>query len=311
MSAVTTTKERVALPAFSGITRVRKWLGGSFSPYLFVAPFFLLFAAFSAYPLLYALQLSFTYWHGDGAPRFIGLSNYSFLLTDNFFWQSLGNSLVLWLLIIPAQIISAVVIAALLSKKTLRFRWFFRTAFMTSFVVPLVALALVWKVLFDQDAGAVNALLQMIHISHIGWLTTEAWAKPTLALLVLWKNSGFSILLMLAAIQGVPLEYHEAASLDGANALQQFWYITVPHLRRTISFLVVTSTLAVFQMFLEPDILTKGGPYNSTTTAGYHLLSYINNADFGTGAANSVLLMILMIAISLVMVRLLRAGEEI
>jgi ABC-type sugar transport system permease subunit len=314
MSAITTSEEvqpqAVVRPSFSRITRLRKWLGGSFAPYAFVSPFFILFAAFSIYPLLYALWLSFTYWHGDGDPRFVGLSNYTFLLTDNFFWQSIGNSVYVWLLVVPAQTIVAVVVAVLLSRATLRFRWFFRTAFLTPFLVPLVAIALVWQVLFDQQFGAVNALLQIIHLPAIGWLTTAEWSKPTMSLLVLWEGSGFAILLMLAAIQGIPQDYYEAAALDGANSFRQLWHITIPLLRRTISFFVVIQTLAIIQMFLEPYVLTQGGPFNSTTTAGYNLLSYINNGDFGTGAANSFLLMVIVFVVSIVMLRMLRAGGE-
>lgn len=298
-------------PASGSIGRLRKWLGGDFSPYVFIAPFFLLFAVFGLYPLLYAFNLSFMYWHGDDNPHYIGLSNYIFLLTDSLFWQSIWNSAFLWLAIVPGQTIVAILIAVLLSRATLRFRWFFRTALLTPYVVPLLAVAQVWLVLFDQDFGTVNTLLHVLHVSNVGWLTTSMWAKPTLALLVLWKSSGFAILVMLAAIQNIPQEFYEAASLDGANAVAQFWHITVPLLRRTIGFFVVVSTLGVIQMFAEPYVLTKGGPYNSTTTAGYQLLSYINNSDLGTGAANSFLLMIIVIIVSLIMLRLLRTGDEV
>jgi len=303
--------DRSSSPRFpSPLTRFRRWLGGSFSPYLFIAPFFLLFFAFGLYPLLYAFGLSFTYWHGDAVPRLIGLSNYLFLLTDNTFWQSLLNSLVLWALVVPVQVVIAVVTAALLSSKTLRFRGFFRTTLLTSYVVPLVAIAQVWLVLFDQDFGAINALLHLFHLGNIGWLTTSAWAKPTLALLVLWRGSGFAMLVMLAAIQGIPLEYYEASSIDGANTLRQFLDITLPLLRRAIGFFVVVSTLGVVQMFAEPKVLTNGGPYNSTMTAGFLLSTYISNSDFGTGAANTFLLIILLVVLSLIMLRFLRAGEE-
>jgi len=275
-------------PSVARAVRLRKWLGGSYSPYIFVAPFFILFAAFSLYPLLYALRLSFTYWHGDGAPRFIGLSNYTFLLTDSLFWQSLANSAILWLLIVPIQTIFAVLAAVALSGQALRFRWFFRTAFLTPFVVPLVAVAQIWLIFFDQSSGPVDSVLQAVHLPAVGWLTDETWAKPTIALLVLWKSSGFAILIMLAALQSISQEVYEAAAIDGATARVQFWRITLPLLRRTISFYVIVSTLGVIQMFAEPYVLTQGGPYNSTTTAGYRLLSYINNADFGTGAANGI-----------------------
>jgi ABC-type sugar transport system permease subunit len=300
---------RLSSPSTTRAGRLRKWLGGSYFPYVFVAPFFILFAGFGLYPLLYALRLSFTYWHGSGTPRFIGLSNYTFLLTDGLFWQSLANSAILWLLIVPVQTIFAVLAAVALSGQALRFRWFFRTAFLTPFVVPLVAVAQIWLIFFDQSSGPVDTVLQAVHLPAVGWLTDATWAKPTIALLVLWKSSGFAILIMLAALQAISQEIYEAAAIDGATARVQFWRITLPLLRRTISFYVIVSTLGVIQMFAEPYVLTQGGPYNSTTTAGYRLLSYINNADFGTGAANSFLLMIVVIAIAMFMLRVLRTEE--
>jgi ABC-type sugar transport system permease subunit len=297
-------------PSSPGLTRLRKWLGGSYAPYLFIVPFFILFAIFGLYPLLYALRLSFTYWHGAGSPRFIGLDNYTYLLTNSFFWQSLSTSAVIWLLVVPVQTVFAILAAVILSGQALRFRWFFRTAFLTPYVVPLVAVAQIWLILFDQQSGAVNTILQALHLPAIGWLTDAAWARVTLALLVLWKSSGFAIVVMLAALQSIPQEYYEAAAIDGAGAQAQFWLITVPLLRRAISFFIIISTLGVIQMFAEPYVLTQGGPYNATTTAGYFLLSYINNADYGTGAANSFLLMVTVVVIALVLLRVLRTAEE-
>lgn len=297
-------------PSRPPVQRLRQWLGGSFSPYLFIAPFFLFFCAFSLFPFLYSFALSFTHWHGDASPRFIGLSNYTYLLTSSTFWQSLANSAVLWVLIIPVRVLVAVLIAALLALPRLRLRGFFRTSMLLSYVVPMVAIAQVWLVLFDQDFGAINTLLGLLHLPAIGWLTTSTWAKPTLAMLVLWCGSAFAVLAMLAAIQAVPAEYYEAAALDGAGAVRQFFAITLPLLRRTIAFLTVFSTLGVVQMFVEPKVLTNGGPYNSTVTAGFLLNSYISNSDFGTGAANSFLLTIILVILSLFMLRFMRAGDE-
>lgn len=290
--------------------RLRKWLGGSYAPYLYIAPFFILFAAFGLFPLLYALYLSFTRWHGAGEPLWIGLNNYTFLLKDEFFWQSIGNSLYMWVVIVPLQTIFAVLVASLLSRSRLRFRWFYRTVYLTPYLVPLIAIAQVWLILFDQDFGAINTILRLLNVPPIGWLTTSTWAKPTLAMLVFWKASGFAILVMLAAIQNIPQEVYEAAALDGASGIQQFWRITLPLMRRAITFYMVISTLGVIQMFAEPYMLTEGGPYNSTTTAGYALLRYIKHLDLGTGAANSFLLMILVMTIALVMLRMLRVREE-
>jgi ABC-type sugar transport system permease subunit len=291
--------------------RLRRWLGGSYAPYLFIAPPFLFFASFILYPLVYALRLSFTYWHGAGTPRPVGFANYSFLLTDSGFWGSITTSAILWLLIIPAQTIFAIVAAVLLSSPRLRLRWFFRTAFLVPFVVPLVAVAQIWLIIFDPDVGMVNALVQLVQLGPVPWLTDSAWVRPTLASLVLWKNSGFAIVLMLAGLQGIPGELYEAAAIDGASVVAQFWRITLPLLRRVIAFFVVTSTIGVIQMFAEPFVLFhSGGPDNAAVTAGYNLSLYITSQDFGTGAANSFLLLVLHVVVSLGMQRLLRAGEE-
>jgi ABC-type sugar transport system permease subunit len=292
------------------IHRFRNWLGGSFTPYLYILPFFLLFIAFGVFPLLYAFRLSFTRWHGIGTPAFIGLSNYTFLLTDSRFWESILNSVILWVLIVPTQTISSVLIAYLLSLPRLRWRGFFRTTYLISYLVPLVAIAQVWKVMFDTQFGAVNFALQGLGLPAIGWLTTTAWSKPTLALMVFWKSSGFAILIMLAAIQGISHEIYEAAALDGANRTQQFWSITLPLMRRAIAFYSIISTLSVVQMFAEPYVLTQGGPYTSTVTAGYLLNQYMKQLDLGTGAANSFLLTLLVMGLSLVMLRMMRVQEE-
>lgn len=292
------------------IDQLRQWLGGSFTPYLFIAPFFILFAAFGLYPLLYAFGLSFTDWRGVGSPSFIGIANYTFLLRDDFFWRSIGNSLYLWIVIVPLQTLFAIAVAAVLSSQRVRFRGFFRVVFLAPYLVPLVAVAQVWLVLFDQDFGAINALFGLIGLPKIGWLTTSVWAKPTLALLAFWKSSGFAILIMLAALQSIPEELYEVSAIDGAGAVAQFAHITVPLLRRAIAFYAVIATLAVIQMFAEPYILTEGGPFNSTTTAGYALMRYIRNLDLGTGAANSFLLMILIVGMSVLMLRILRVEER-
>ncbi|MAU08290.1 MAG: sugar transporter [Anaerolineaceae bacterium] len=291
------------------IDRLRLWLGGSYAPYLYIAPFFIVFLAFGFYPLAYAFQLSFTSWRGAGIPEFIGLENYTFLLQNDFFWNSIFNSAVLWVLIVPVQTLMAIFIASMLSRP-LWFRSFFRVTFLIPYLVPLVAIAQVWLILFDSDFGAINTLLGAIGIEPIGWLTTGAWAKPTMALLVFWKNSGFAILIMLAAIQNIPLDVYEAAALDGANGFQKFFRITVPLLRRSISFYVIIATLGVLQMYAEPYVLTEGGPYNSTMTAGYALYRYTQNLDLGTGAANSFLLMIIVVILSAVMLKMMSGNDE-
>ncbi|MFE0848430.1 carbohydrate ABC transporter permease [Streptomyces rochei] len=280
------------------------------TPYLFVAPFYVVFAAFGLYPLVFAFQLSFTDWKGAGEAHFIGLGNYTYLLTSPEFWSSLGNSAVMWLLIVPVQIVGGLAVAVLLANARLRGRGVFRVVFIAPFVTPLVAMAQVWIVVFDTDYGLVNSLLNLVGLPDVAWLTSTAWAKPTLALLFLWKTTGFAIIILLAGLQAVPADVYEAAALDGASRRRQFWSLTLPLVRRSIAFLVVVQTLAVFQMFAEPFVVTQGGPYGSTTTSGLFLYNHITSSDLGTGAANSFLLVLLVFALSLLSVRLLRSRDE-
>jgi len=279
------------------------------APYLFIAPFVVLFGLFSVYPLTFALRLSFTDWRGTGSASWVGWDNYAYLLGSPAFWSSLANSGVLWLLIIPAQLIIGVLAAVLLNNAKLQLRGFYRTAFIVPFVTPLVAVAQIWVVVFDQNYGPVNDLLGLVGLPDIGWLTTSEWSKPTIALLFLWKTTGFAIIILLSGLQSIDDSLYEAAALDGATRARQLWSITVPLLRPTLMFLVVLQTLAVFQMFAEPYVVTKGGPYNSTTTAGLYLYNHITRADLGTGAANSFLLVGIVLVISLVFVRLLRSKD--
>ncbi|MBU2666878.1 sugar ABC transporter permease [Actinoplanes bogorensis] len=280
------------------------------APYVFVLPFFVVFAAFGAYPLAYALRLSFTKWTGAGEARWIGLDNYTYLLTSPEFWASLGNSSIMWLLVVPLQLVAGLGGAVLLANAKLRLRGVFRVAFIAPFVTPLVAMAQVWIVVFDRDYGLVNHVLNLVGLPDVGWLTSTTWSKPTLALLFLWKTTGFAIIILLAGLQSVPSHVYEAADLDGASRWRQFWSMTVPLMRRSLSFLLVIQTLAVFQMFAEPFVVTQGGPYGSTTTAGLYLYDHITASDLGTGAANSFLLVVLVFALSLISVRLLRARDE-
>jgi len=284
----------------------REWWVG----YLLIAPFFLLFGAFTVYPMIYALELSFSDWHGAGTLHWVGWSNYTYLLTNHDFWVSLGNSAIMWLLIVPIQTIGAIAIATALTRSRLRFKKTLRTVVILPFVTPLAAMAQAFILIFDKDFGVVNAFLKFLGGPSIGWLTTTTWAKPTIALFVLWKTSGFALIIMLAAVQGIPSEVYEAASIDGAGALRTFFSVTVPLVRRTIGFFVVVSTLGISQMFLEPYVITRGGPYNSSTTSGLYLYNHITASDLGTGAANSFILVVLVFLLSLVAIRVLRSKED-
>ena len=259
--------------------------------------------------MLFTAELSLTNWHGSGNAVWVGLGNYSYLLTNKAFWASLANSAILWLLVLPIQLALGIVSAVLLNIAEMKFRSLYRVTFILPFVTPLVAIAQVWVVVFDERYGAVNAFLRIFGIENIGWLTTTTWAKPTLALLFLWKTTGFVVIILLSGLQSINSTLYEAAEIDGAGKVRQLFSITMPLLRPTLGFVVVMQTLGVFQMFAEPFVVTQGGPYNSTTTAGYHLYNFITRADLGTGAANSILLVVIVMTLSLLFVRGLTSKE--
>ncbi|PZF83947.1 sugar ABC transporter permease [Jiangella anatolica] len=290
-------------------TASRRPSGRRLAPYAFVLPFVVLFLAFGVYPLIYTFRLSFTSWSGSGPAQWVGWDNYTYLLGSDAFWSSLADSAVLWLLIVPAQVVIALIAAVLLNNAKLRMRGFYRTVALVPFVTPLVAMAQIWIVVFDADYGAVNRLLGAAGLPQLDWLTSTTWAKPTLALLFLWKTTGFAIVILLSGLQSIPASVYEAAELDGASRTRQLVSITVPLVRRVVLFLVVMQTLAVFQMFAEPYVVTGGGPYGSTTTAGLYLYEHLGRSDLGTGSANSFLLVALVMLISLLFVRLLRERD--
>lgn len=284
-------------------------VGRGTAPYLFVLPFVVSFIAFYAWPMLYAFSLSLTNWRGTNAPRFLGLGNYTYLLQNPDFWAALGNSAVLWVLVIPVQLLIGLALAVVLSNARLKLKAVYRTAFIAPFITPLIAMAQVWIVLFDRDFGLVNGILAGIGVAPVGWLTDPNFAKPTLALLVLWKTTGFVIIIFLAGLQSISSEVYEAAEIDGANPLQRFFLITMPLMRRTIAFFLVVQTMMVVQMFAEPFVVTKGGPFGSTRTVGYYLYTFITNSDLGTGAAVSMLLVLIVMGLSLLSVRVMREKD--
>lgn len=263
------------------------------APYIFTAPFIVIFVAFNAYPILFTIRLSFTSWHGAGDATWVGLGNYLYLLTNQYFWNSIVNSAVLWVLILPTQMAIALVLATLCNNAKIKARASYRLFFLVPFVTPLVAVAQIWRIAFDTRYGLVNQVLSYVGLGPVPWLTDAAWAKPTLAILFIWKTTGFIALILLSGLQSIDGQIYEAATIDGAGKLRQFVSVTIPLLKNVLVFAAVLQTIAVFQMFAEPFIVTQGGPYSSTTTAGLFLYGHISRADLGTGAANSFLLILI------------------
>jgi ABC-type sugar transport system permease subunit len=235
--------------------------------YLFVSPFFILFAIFFLYPIGYSFWLSFQDWSLVGPAHYVGLQNYRELLHDQIFWQSMTNAGLLFLIYVPAMTFLALVLAVLLNSRYVRLQGIFRTIIFLPYVMSgTVAAAYTFQLLLDQNAGYANRLLHFIGVSPVPWLNDIWWSRVSVGLLVLWGWLGYNMLIMLAGLQAIPPELSEAARVDGAGPVRIFFKITVPLLRPVLVFAVTLSIIGTFSLFTEPFVLTGGGPANATTT---------------------------------------------
>lgn len=236
------------------------------SAYLLVSPYILHVLLFVAFPVIFSIVLTFHKWNVISPMEFVGTTNYERLLLDRYFLKSIVNTLVFLVIHIPLQIIIALALAVALNRQ-IRFRAFFRGAFFLPVVVSGVVVTIMWQQLYSLDTGVLNRLLTSIGLSRIGWLTDPLWAMPSIALMATWKNVGLYVILFLVGLQTVPATYYEAADIEGASGWQKFWHITVPAINPTIFMVVILSTIGGFSLFIEPYIMTGGGPMNSTLSA--------------------------------------------
>jgi len=268
-----------------------------------VAPYIIFLIAVFAYPLGFALYMSF-YDYFFAAPGavvdrpFVGLDNYTSVLGDPVFRTAVWNIAKFMIINVPLTVVMSLVLATALNAK-LPYRTFFRAAYYVPYVTASVAIVGIWLFLFNEN-GLVNAVLGDL-APQPTWLVNEFWAMPMIALLVTWKGMGFYVLLYLAALQNVPEELHEAAAVDGANTIQRFFYITVPGVRPATVLVVILSTIVGAQIFTESYLHTGGGgPNNASVTPV--LLMYregIEQNHPGVAAAIGVLLAIAVMALAL------------
>lgn len=229
------------------------------SAYLFISPFFIGFAIFGLYPMLYSIYLSFTEFKFKGASLWVGFANYQDILADPDFWVSIRNTLLLWLCTLPLQILLAFFIASVINAFIgKRWKGIFSGIFYLPEVTNLVAVALVFQLIFDNKFGVLNYLLSLVGTPTIPWLVSEPWARVSTILLIIWRGTGWYIVFILAALQGIDKEYYEVAQIDGANIFQKAWYITAPMLRPIFVYLVVMGTISGWQIFTEPYLLMRG-----------------------------------------------------
>ena len=235
----------------------------SFTSYLMVSPYVIFFLTFVAFPVLFSFVLMFHRWNIISPMEFVGINNFTRLIQDRMFFRSLLNTIIFLVIHIPLQIVVALFLAEMLNQK-IRFRGFFRAAYFLPVVVSGVVVTILWQQLYGFDTGLLNRMLVNVGLSKIGWLISPKMTMPSIALMATWKNVGLYIVLFLVGLQTVPPQYYEAADLEGANHWQKFRYITLPAINPTIFMVVVLSTIGGFSLFIEPYIMTGGGPLNST-----------------------------------------------
>jgi len=235
-------------------------------PYLLVSPYILYFILFVAYPVVFSVILTFNKWNIISPMQYIGIANYKRLFQDAFFLKSITNTIIFLVIHIPLQIIVALFLAEILNQK-IRFRGFFRAAFFLPVIVSGVVVTILWQQLYGFETGLLNRVLISLGLGRVGWLVDPSWAMPSIAIMATWKNVGLYIILFLVGLQTVPKIYYEAADLEGANHWQKFKNITLPMINPTIFMVVVLSTIGGFSLFIEPYIMTGGGPLNSTLSA--------------------------------------------
>lgn len=238
--------------------------------YLFVSPYVIHFTAFVAFPLIFSFILIFHRWDILSAMEWVGLDNFRKLFHDRLFFKSILNTLVFLLIHIPLQILFALLIAEFLNQK-IRFKGFFRASFFLPVVISGVVISMLWSQLFAQDTGLLNQILTGMGLNRIPWITSPKMAMPSIALVSTWKNVGLYIVLFLVGLQSVPKSLYEAADMEGASHWKKFRYITLPMINPTLFMVVVLSTIGGFSLFIEPVIITGGGPMNSTLSAMMHI----------------------------------------
>jgi multiple sugar transport system permease protein len=238
--------------------------------YLMVLPYLLHVAVFLGYPLAFAFVLIFHRWNIYTPMKWVGLGNIKLLLTDPLIWRALVNTLYFLLIHIPLQLVLALGLAQLLNQKV-RGRAFFRASYFMPVVVSGVVVTILWQQMYATETGLINLLLQVVGLPKIGWLTDRRYAMPAIAIMATWKNVGLYVVLFLVGLQAIPAELYEAAELDGANAWQKFRRITVPMLNPTIMLVLLLSTIGGFSLFIEPYVMTGGGPANSTLSGILYL----------------------------------------
>jgi multiple sugar transport system permease protein len=274
-------------------------------------PFCLLFLVFTAWPVIQSFFMSFTDTRARDlrtpfAVDVVGFENYAKALGDPVFRKAAANTAYFVLVGMPLTIVVALAAAVALDKGITRFRSAFRLGFYTPVITSIVAVAVVWRFLLQDPGGLINTALGWVGIDGPNWLGDPNWSMPALIMMASWRNFGTAMIIFLAGLQAVPADLHEAAAIDGAGAWKRFRHVTLPLLRPTLLFVMVTTSIGYLQFFEEPFVMTKGGPLNSTISLSYYTYNQFGYGNYGLAASMSYLIFVVIAIVTAIQFRLLR-----
>jgi multiple sugar transport system permease protein len=281
------------------------------APYLFIAPNVALFTAFSFLPVLFAIYISFHDWGLISAPNFIGLGNYTRLLHDRLFWQSLGHTLTYAAGTVPTSMAIGLALAIALNRR-MRGRIVLRSLYFLPIVVSAVATGTIAAWLFNDNYGVINAMLVRVGFGRVAWLSTPQWALPSLMITTLWLRVGFCMVVYMAALQSIPTMYYEAARIDGAGAWHQFRHITLPLLRPATFLLLILSVIYSFHVFDLIYVMTGGGPgFATTMLVQYVYRAAFTTSEFGYASAMGISLYAMILIFTVLQWRISRQDQNV
>ena len=269
------------------------------APYLFILPFFILFFVFQLIPTIWTVYISFTEWKGIGDPQPCGVSNYRKMMVDSMFWESLGNTVIYWIAGLVLIMGLSVLIATLLNSPLVKGRAFFRTAAFLPNICAAIAMGLIFRMLFEENVGLVNEILVSLGAERVPWLTSTEFSKIPVVFLTAWRYTPWFTMIVLSGLLNISPDYYEAATVDGANAVQKFVYITLPSLGNILFFCSITVTVDMWKMFNESSILPGPGTSN-TSLFQYMYQSGFNVFNMGYASAIGVILIMILTVLSAV-----------
>jgi ABC-type sugar transport system permease subunit len=290
--------DAIALPKRRARGRFRKVLPA----YVLIAPAIVSSVVFLYIPIVFSGYWSFTKYNGLASPEWVGLQNYTDLLSDPRFQKALLNTVIFVLIGMGIGPVLGLM-SALLLNQAVRGRGFFRTAYFLPVMTSLVVVATIWKVLLNQH-GIVNQLLGVFSIPAHNWLGDPSTALVSVAVTSIWQGFGFETVVFLAALQSVPRDLYDAALVDGADAWQRFRFVTLPALRPTIAFVYIIGIIGSFQVYDQIFVMTSGGPLNSTRTVVFDLVDRFDSLKYGEASAVAYILLVILATLSYVQMRL-------